>query len=94
MVKLSLKDFNKEWKELSYEVGEKGEWASLKYTQNVKKEERYAEDVLEAGSKARVSLGLPFRSKVPRRILFSSTGGKKKILQTRALNGRRDFVKS
>lgn len=78
MVKLSLKDFNKEWKELSYEVGEKGEWASLKYTQNVKKEERYAEDVLEAGSKARVSLGLPFRSKVPPRILFSSTGGKKK----------------
>ena len=80
MVKLSLVDFNKEWKELSYEVGEEGEWASLKYTQNVKKEERYGEDVLEAGSKARVSLGLRFQSKVSPRILFSGTGGKKSDL--------------
>lgn len=80
MVKLSLVDFNKEWKELSYEVGEEGEWGSLRYTQNVKKEERYGEDVLEAGSKARVSLGLRSQSKVSPRILFSGTGGKKSDL--------------
>lgn len=80
MVKLSLEDFNKEWKELSYEVGEEGEWGSLKNTRNVKKEERYGEDVLEAGSKARVSLGLRFQSKVSPRILFSGTGGKKSDL--------------
>ena len=81
MVKLSLVDFNKEWKELSYEVGEEGEWGSLKYTQiDVKKEERYGEDVLEAGSKARVSLGLRSQSKVSPRILFSGTGGKKSDL--------------
>ena len=77
MVKLSLKDFNKEWKELSYEVGEEGEWKNV---QNVKKKERYAEDVLEAVSKARVSLGLSFQSKVLPSKLFSSTGGKKNNL--------------
>lgn len=30
MVKVSLLDFNKEWCELFYEVGEEGEWGSLR----------------------------------------------------------------
>ena len=74
MVKASLPDFNKEWRELSYEVGEEGEWGSLRQVQSVQKQARYGEEALESGSKHRISLGF-FNSKSTPRIFFTGTGG-------------------
>ena len=83
MVKESLVNFNKEWKELSHEVDEEGEWANIRYTRTVQNKERYGEESLEAGSRHRISLGLSgFLSKTPPKILFTGTGGKKSDLTT------------
>ena len=83
MVKGSLTDFNKEWRELSYEVGEEGEWGSLRYVESAQKTERYGEEALEAGARHRVSLGLSnHQSKAAPRIIFTGTGGKKSDLTT------------
>lgn len=83
MVKESLVNFNKEWKELSHEVDEEGEWANIRYTRAVQNKERYGEESLEAGSGHRISLGLSgFLSKTPPKILFTGTGGKKSDLTT------------
>lgn len=80
MVKASLADFDKEWRELSYEVGEEGEWASLRQVQSAQKQERYGEEALESGSKHRISLGFHYKS-TPR-IYFTGTGGIKSDLTT------------
>ena len=79
MVKASLPDFNKEWRELSYEVGEEGEWGSLRKGQSVQKQARYGEEALESGSKHRISLGF-FNFKSTPRIFFTGTGGMKSNL--------------
>ena len=79
MVKANLPDFNKEWRELSYEVGEEGEWESLRQVQSVEKHERYGEEALESGSKHRISLGF-YNSKSTPRIFFTGTGGMKSVL--------------
>ena len=76
MVKANLRDFNKEWRELSYEVGEEGEWGSLRQVQSAQKHERYGEEALESGSKHRISLGF-YNSKSTPRIFFTGTGGMK-----------------
>ncbi|KAL9967253.1 hypothetical protein ACROYT_G025438 [Oculina patagonica] len=80
MVKASLADFDKEWRELSYEVSEEGEWASLRQVQSALKQERYGEEALESGSKHRISLGFHYKS-TPR-IYFTGTGGIKSDLTT------------
>ena len=83
MVKISLPDFNKEWRELAREVEEESEWGSLRYVQSAQKTERYGEESLEAGSKHRVSLGLSgFQSRRAPRIFFTGTGGKQSSLPT------------
>lgn len=79
MVKASLPDFNKEWRELSYEVGEEGEWGSLRQVQSVQNQGRYGEEALESGSKHRISLGF-YNSKMTPRIFFTGTGGMKSNL--------------
>ena len=79
MVKASLPDFNKEWRELSYEVDEEGEWKSLRQVQSVQKQTRYGEEALESGSKHRISLGF-YNSKSTPRIFFTGTGGMKSNL--------------
>ncbi|XP_020617628.1 uncharacterized protein LOC110055547 [Orbicella faveolata] len=79
MVKASLPDFNKEWRELSYEVGEEGEWGSLRQVQSVQKQVRYGEEALESGSKHRISLGF-YNSKSTPRIFFTGTSGMKSNL--------------
>lgn len=79
MVKASLPDFNKEWRELSYEVGEEGEWGSLRQVQSVQKQVRYGEEALESGSKHRISVGF-YNSKSTPRIFFTGTSGMKSNL--------------
>jgi len=83
MMKGSLTDFNKEWRELSCEVGKEGEWGSLRYVESAQKTKRYGEEALEAGARHRVSLGLSgHQSKAAPRIIFTGTGGKKSDLTT------------
>lgn len=83
MVKGSLTDFNKEWRERSCEVGKEGEWGSLRYAESAQKTERYGEEALEAGARHKVSLGLSgHQSKAAPRIIFTGTGGKKSDLTT------------
>ena len=81
MVKTSLTDFEKEWRQLSYEVGEEGEWASLRQVQSAQNQERYGEEALESGSKHRISLGFQSNKAIPR-IFFTGTGGVKSDLTT------------
>lgn len=79
MVKASLADLSKEWRELSYEVGEEGEWANLRQVQSAQKQARYGEEALESGSKHRISLGFHYTKSTPR-IFFTGTGGMKSDL--------------
>lgn len=81
MVKASLTFFNKEWRGLSCEVSEEGEWGSLRQVQSVQKLAQYGEEALQSGSKHRISLGFhPYKS-TPR-IFFTGTGGIKSDLKT------------
>lgn len=79
MVKANLRDFNKEWRVLSYEVEGEGDWGSLRQVQSGQKHERYGEDALDSGSKHKISLGF-YNSKSAPRIFFTSTGGTKSSL--------------
>lgn len=81
MVKTSLPVFNKEWRQLSYEVGEEGEWGSLRQTRSVQKNGRYGEEALGAGSNHRVSLGFRYSQKIPARIFFTGASGSKSDLK-------------
>jgi len=79
MVKANLRDFNKEWRLLSYEVDGEGDWGSLRQVQSGQKHARYGEDAIDSGSKHKISLGF-YNSKSAPRIFFTGTGGMKSKL--------------
>ena len=79
MVKACLPGFRKEFQELSREVEEEGDWKNLRDVRDLKQDDEYGEEALDRGSK--VSLGIfRYQSKVPPRILFTGTGGKRSKL--------------
>ena len=81
MVKACLPGFKKEFQELSREVEEEGDWKNLRSVNSSKEDDGYGEEALDTSSK--VSLGIfRYQSKVPPRILFTGTGGKKSKLTT------------
>ena len=78
-MKACLPGFKKEFQELSREVEEEGDWKNLKSVNSSKEDDGYGEEALDTSSK--VSLGIfRYQSKVPPRILFTGTGGKKSKL--------------
>ena len=82
MVRTSLRDFEKEWRQLSNEVSQEGEWASLRQVKSAQQHERYGEEALESRSKHRMSLGFKYNLKGKPRIFFTGTGGVKSKLTT------------
>ena len=78
MVKKDLGQFNKEWRKLSREVSEEGEWQNIQRVGSAKTEQ-FGEEALDPGTTHRVALGFQVKSNV--KLAFKTTGGPRSDLK-------------